>query len=38
MAKLNWATLGTGVIANQLAEAMASRGDVLYSVGNHAND
>ncbi len=26
MKKYNWATLGCGVIANQLAEAMISRG------------
>ena len=38
MAKLNWATLGTGVIAHQLAEALASRGDVLYSVANRTHD
>ncbi|MGC4440256.1 gfo/Idh/MocA family oxidoreductase, partial [Streptococcus suis] len=28
----NWATLGTGVIANELAQALESRGQKLYSV------
>ena len=37
MKKYNWATLGCGVIANQLAEAMISRGDNLYSVENRAS-
>ena len=38
MAKLHWASLGTGVIANELAEALAGRGDVLYSVANRTYD
>ena len=38
MAKLRWASLGTGVIANELAEALAGRGDVLYSVANRTYD
>lgn len=31
---LNWATLGCGVIANQLAQALEARGQRLYSVAN----
>ena len=38
MKKYNWATLGCGVIANQLAEAMISRGDSLYSVANRTHE
>ncbi len=38
MKKYNWATLGCGVIANQLAEAMISRGDNLYSVANRTHE
>ncbi len=34
MKKLNWATLGCGVIANQLAQAMQAKGRKLYSVAN----
>lgn len=34
MKTYNWATLGCGVIANQLAQALESRGDKLYSVAN----
>lgn len=34
MKELRWATLGCGVIANQLAEAMESEGRKLYSVAN----
>ena len=34
MKKYNWATLGCGVIANELAQALASRGETLYSVAN----
>lgn len=34
MKTLNWATLGCGVIANELAQAMQSRGQKLYSVAN----
>lgn len=34
MKKYHWATLGCGVIANQLAQAMESRGNKLYSVAN----
>ncbi len=38
MKRYNWATLGCGVIANQLAEAMISRGDNLYSVANRTHE
>ncbi len=34
MEELRWATLGCGVIANQLERAMESRGRKLYSVAN----
>lgn len=39
MGELRWATLGCGVIANQLAEALESKGRKLYSVANrtHSN-
>lgn len=32
--KLNWAVLGTGVIANQMASALADMGRQLYGVAN----
>ena len=40
MAKIQykWATLGTGVIANELAEAMSALGGQLYSVANRTYD
>lgn len=34
MAEYRWATLGCGVIANQLAQAMEAKGRKLYSVAN----
>ena len=34
----NWATLGTGVIANELAQALEARGDKLYAVANRTYD
>ncbi len=34
MKEYRWATLGCGVIANQLAEALAKQGRTLYAVGN----
>ena len=37
MKTYNWATYGTGVIANQLAQAMASQGRKLYSVSNRTH-
>ena len=36
--KYNWASLGTGVIANELAQALEALGGKLYSVANlHLN-
>lgn len=32
--QLNWAVLGTGVIANQMAQALQKMGKSLYAVGN----
>ena len=32
--KLNWAVLGTGVIANKMAQALQKMGKPLYAVGN----
>lgn len=34
----NWATLGTGVIANELAQALQACGQKLYSVANRTYD
>lgn len=34
----NWATLGTGVIANELAQALQACGQNLYSVANRTYD
>ena len=36
--QLNWAVLGVGVIANQMAQALQSMGRTLYSVGNRTHD
>ena len=30
---LNWAVLGTGVIANEMAQALKAMGKTLYAVG-----
>lgn len=38
MKTLNWATLGCGVIANQLAQALQKQGRNLYSVANRTHD
>ena len=38
MKTFNWATLGCGVIANELAQAMQSRGQKLYSVANRTHE
>ena len=38
MKELKWATLGCGVIANQLAQAMQAKGRKLYSVANRTHD
>ena len=34
MKQYRWATLGCGVIAHELAQAMAERGQMLYAVAN----
>ena len=36
--KYNWASLGTGVIANELAQALEALGGKLYSVANRSYD
>ena len=36
--KYNWASLGTGVIANELAQALETLGGKLYSVANRTYD
>ena len=36
--KLNWAVLGTGVIANEMAAALKAMGKSLYAVGNRTHD
>lgn len=38
MKKYNWAVLGTGVIANETAAAMAKNGRRLYAVGNRTHE
>ncbi|MGN1276551.1 MAG: Gfo/Idh/MocA family protein [Floccifex sp.] len=38
MKTLNWATLGCGVIANQLAQALQAQGRNLYSVANRTHE
>lgn len=38
MKQLNWATLGCGVIANELAQALAKQGRTLYSVANRTHE
>lgn len=38
MRELNWATLGCGVIANELAAALAKQNRRLYSVANRTHD
>ena len=38
MIKYRWATLGCGVIANQLAQALQAQGSSLYSVVNRTHD
>ena len=37
MDKLNWAVFGTGVVANQMAQAMQDVGRKLYAVGNRTH-
>ena len=38
MKKFNWVVLGTGVIANETATAMAKNGRRLYAVGNRTHE
>lgn len=38
MKEYNWAVLGTGVIANETATAMAKNGRRLYAVGNRTHE
>lgn len=38
MKEYNWAVLGTGVIANEMATAMAKNGRRLYAVGNRTHE
>ena len=35
---LNWAVLGTGVIANEMAQALNAMGKTLYAVGNRTHE
>ena len=35
--ELNWAVLGTGVIANQMAAGLQKMGKSLYAVGNRTH-
>ena len=35
--KINWAILGTGVVANEMAVALTSAGKEIYSVGNRTH-
>ena len=35
--ELNWAVLGTGVIANEMAQALQKMGKSLYAVGNRTH-
>lgn len=36
--QLNWAVLGCGVIANQMAQALQKQGRTIYAVGNRTHD
>lgn len=36
--ELNWAVLGVGVIANEMAQALSKMGKQLYSVGNRTHE
>lgn len=38
MKQLNWATLGCGVIANELAQALSKEERTLYSVANRTHE
>ena len=35
--QMNWAVLGTGVIANEMAQALQKMGKRLYGVGNRTH-
>ena len=35
---LNWAVLGTGVIANEMAQALKNAGKKVYAVGNRTHE
>ena len=35
---LNWAVLGTGIIANEMAQALQKMGRSLYAVGNRTHE
>ena len=37
MAEIKWAVLGTGVIANEMAAALAKAGRNIYAVGNRTH-
>lgn len=37
MAKIKWAVLGTGVITNEMAVALAKAGRNIYAVGNRTH-
>ena len=37
MKNLNWAVLGVGVIANEMAQALHKQGKTLYAVENRAH-
>ena len=38
MREIKWAVLGTGVIANQMAEALQKNGRSIYSVANRTHE
>ncbi len=38
MEKINWAVLGTGVIANEMAVALHKNGKSIYAVGNRTHE
>ena len=35
--EIKWAVLGTGVIANEMAQALQKSGERLFAVGNRTN-
>ena len=38
MRNINWAVLGTGVIANEMAVALKKNGKNIYAVGNRTHE